>query len=59
MALSCDTGGPAVVPPSTGSTIPVICAARSLARNTAASATSSTRPLRGNGWVNSLTLSMS
>ena len=26
-------GGPAVVPPSTGSTIPVICAARSLARN--------------------------
>ena len=43
-SFSWDAGGPAVVPPSTGSTTPVIWAARSLARKTAASATSSAGP---------------
>ena len=42
-------GGPAVVPPSTGNTIPVICAARSLARNRTAFATSIGGPSRWSG----------
>ena len=46
-SLSCEAGGPAVVPPSTGSTMPVIWADRSLARKRAASATSSGLALAG------------
>ena len=59
ISLSWPAGGPAVVPPSTGRTMPVIWAERSLARNTVASATSSTVPCRGRGWVNFRTASMS
>src|SRR5437773_1826885 len=44
-------GAPAVVPPSTGNTMPVICAARSLARNSAASATSRGDPTRCSGCI--------
>src|SRR5262249_49491440 len=44
-----NAGGPAVVPPSIGSNTPVICAARSLARNTTALATSSVCPRRCSG----------
>src|SRR5262245_27831236 len=42
-------GGPAVVPPSIGSTMPVICAARSLARYRTALATSRGDPTRWSG----------
>src|SRR5262249_1796731 len=44
-------GGPAVVPPSTGITMPVICAARSLARNTTALATSFGDAIRCSGCI--------
>src|SRR5262245_12317071 len=42
-------GAPAVVPPSIGSTMPVICAARSLARYRTALATSGGDPTRWSG----------
>src|SRR5262245_14860172 len=42
-------GAPAVVPPSIGSTMPVICAARSLARYSTALATSRGDPTRWSG----------
>src|SRR5581483_454947 len=44
-------GGPAVVPPSMGRTVPVICAARSLARKRTASATSPGFPARCSGCI--------
>src|SRR5262249_51763595 len=52
-------GGPAVVPPSTGSVMPVICAARSLARNNAASATSRGVPCRCSGCIAAMILDWS
>ena len=44
-------GRPAVVPPSTGSTMPVTCADRSLARYSAAFATSVGEPMRCSGCI--------
>ena len=48
------TGRPATVPPSTGTTMPVIWAERSPARKRTASATSSGDPWRCSGWSSSM-----
>ena len=53
------TGGPAAVPPSTGSTIPVICADRSPARYSTAFATSPESPWRWSGCVSWMIAPMS
>ena len=52
-------GGPAVVPPSTGMTIPVTWAERSLPRYTAASAMSRVLPVRWSGWRRRITACVS
>ena len=49
--LVCSIGGPAAVPPSTGTTIPVIWADRSPARKSTALATSAGVPWRCSGWA--------